>query len=36
MKFIPRRHQVLAGQFLREHDRGALLLDMGLGPERPS
>ena len=36
MKFVPRKHQLLAGKFLREHDRGALLLDMGLGSERPS
>ena len=31
MEFIPRRHQKLAGDFLREHNRAALLLDMGLG-----
>ena len=34
MKFVPRKHQILAGKFLREHDRGALLLDMGLGSAR--
>ena len=31
MKFVPRKHQQLAGDFLREHNRAALLLDMGLG-----
>lgn len=31
MKYTPRKHQQLAGDFLREHNRAALLLDMGLG-----
>ena len=31
MKYAPRKHQQLAGDFLREHNRAALLLDMGLG-----
>lgn len=31
MNYIPREHQKLAGEFLREHNRAALLLDMGLG-----
>lgn len=31
MKFEPLQHQVIADQWLREHDRTALLLDMGLG-----
>lgn len=31
MRYTPRKHQQLAGDFLREHNRAALLLDMGLG-----
>lgn len=31
MIYSPRKHQQLAGEFLREHNRAALLLDMGLG-----
>ena len=31
MIYSPRKHQQLAGDFLREHNRAALLLDMGLG-----
>lgn len=31
MKFTPLKHQEIALKFLKEHDRGALLLDMGLG-----
>ncbi|MBQ1790859.1 MAG: DEAD/DEAH box helicase [Oscillospiraceae bacterium] len=31
MKYSPRRHQVLAERWLREHERCALFLDMGLG-----
>lgn len=31
MKYRPRRHQVLAERWLREHERCALFLDMGLG-----
>ena len=31
MKYAPRKHQQLAGDFLRGHNRAALLLDMGLG-----
>lgn len=31
MKFEPLKHQEIALKFLRDHDRGALLLDMGLG-----
>ena len=31
MEYTPRRHQQIADEFLRGHDRGALLLDMGLG-----
>lgn len=31
MKYLPRRHQQIASDFLREHDKGILLLDMGLG-----
>lgn len=31
MKYEPRRHQEIAIQFLKDHDRGALFLDMGLG-----
>lgn len=31
MKYIPRRHQQIADEFCRTHNRGILLLDMGLG-----
>ena len=31
MKYAPRRHQILAERWLREHERCALFLDMGLG-----
>lgn len=31
MKYEPREHQIRAMNFLRQHDRGALWLDMGLG-----
>ena len=31
MNFIPKRHQIMAMRFLREHERCALFLDMGLG-----
>ena len=31
MKFEPKRHQEIAMKFLREHNRGCLFLDMGLG-----
>lgn len=31
MQFKPLKHQDIAMKFLREHDRTALLLDMGLG-----
>lgn len=31
MRYTPRKHQQLAGDFLRGHNRAALLLDMGLG-----
>lgn len=31
MRFEPLKHQEIAIKFLKEHDRGALLLDMGLG-----
>lgn len=31
LQYIPRRHQELAGEFLRTHNKAALFLDMGLG-----
>lgn len=31
MQYVPRRHQQIADDFLKTHDRGILLLDMGLG-----
>ena len=31
MEFVPKKHQVIAADFLRSHDRCALFLDMGLG-----
>lgn len=31
MEYEPRAHQILADKFIREHDKGALFLDMGLG-----
>ena len=31
MKFIPAKHQELALQFLREHPKAGLFLEMGLG-----
>lgn len=31
MIYKPKRHQQIAAQFLREHKRAALFLDMGLG-----
>ena len=31
MKYIPRKHQVIAQEFLRSHDHGALFLEQGLG-----
>lgn len=29
MQYVPKRHQRLAAEFLAEHDRCALFLDMG-------
>ena len=31
MEYIPKRHQQIAAEFLKDHDRCALFLDMGLG-----
>lgn len=31
MQYVPKKHQEIAAKFLREHDRCALFLDMGLG-----
>lgn len=31
MEYIPKKHQQIAAKFLRDHDRCALFLDMGLG-----
>ena len=31
MKYVPKKHQIIALDFLRQHDRCALFLDMGLG-----
>ena len=31
MEYIPKKHQQIAADFLRDHDRCALFLDMGLG-----
>lgn len=31
MEYVPKKHQQIAAEFLRDHDRCALFLDMGLG-----
>lgn len=31
MEYVPKKHQIIAADFLRAHDRCALFLDMGLG-----
>lgn len=31
MEYVPKKYQQIAAEFLRDHDRCALFLDMGLG-----